>query len=130
MKLDHVGIVTASIEEGTKIWEGLLGLHPLEVTEVGSQKLKVATFDAGGVRVELLQPLGEGSPISKFLATRGGGLHHICFQVEDIAATLSGLREKGVMMIDESPRPGVTAKKIAFLHPRSMGGVLIELCEK
>ncbi len=130
MKLDHIGIVTTSIEEGAKIWEGFLGFHPLEVTEVESQKLKVATFDADGVRVELLQPLGEGSPVSKFLATRGGGLHHICFQVEDIAATLSGLRGKGVMMIDESPRPGVSAKKIAFLHPRSMGGVLIELCEK
>jgi len=97
---------------------------------VEAQKLKVATFDAGGVGVELLQPLGEGSPVSKFLATRGEGLHHICFQVEDIAATITKLRGEGVVMIDESPRPGVTAKKIAFLHPRSMGGVLIELSEK
>ena len=130
MKLDHIGIVTASIEEGRRVWAGLLGLHPLEVAEEGSQKLRVATFDAGGVRIELLQPTGEGSPVSKFLATRGGGLHHLCFQVEDIAAAITKLKGEGVEMIDESPRPGVTARRIAFLHPRSMGGVLIELCER
>lgn len=130
MKLEHVGIAMRSIEEGAKIWEGILGLTPEAITEVESQKVRVAIFDAGGVKIELLEPLGDDGPIARFLEKKGEGLHHLCFEVKEIEKLLKDLKSKGIKLIDEVPRSGASAKKIAFLHPGSIHGVLIELCEK
>jgi len=92
--------------------------------------VKVALLDAGGVKIELLEPIGEESPIAKFLKKRGEGLHHICFEVRDIETILSALKKKEVKLIDESPRQGAFSRKVVFLHPSSSQGVLVELCEK
>ena len=130
MKLEHIGIAMRSIEEGAKIWEGILGFTPEAIIEVKSQKVRVAIFDAGGVKIELLEPLGDNGPIARFLEKKGEGLHHLCFEVKDIEKLLKDFKSKGIKLVDEVPRSGASAKKVAFLHPSSIHGVLIELCEK
>lgn len=130
MKLEHIGIAVRSIEEGAKIWEDVLGLTPEAITEVKSQKVRVAVFDARGVKIELLEPMGDDSPIAKFLEKKGEGLHHLCFEVKNLEKALMDIKSRGIKLVDEVPRRGAFAKKIAFLHPGSIHGVLIELCEK
>lgn len=97
--------------------------------EVADQKVKVACFDLGGMRLELLQPTSDDSPISKFMASRGGGLHHLAFRTEDVQSELDRVRQQGVRLIDETPRTGAGGMKIAFLHPKSTQGVLLELTQ-
>ena len=130
IKIEHIGIAVKNIEEGLKIWEDIFGLRTEKITQVKSQNVKIALIDAGGAKIELLEPTGEKSPIAKFLKKRGEGLHHICFETKDIETTVATLKKKGIMLIDKSPRPGAFSKKIVFLHPSSSQGVLIELCEK
>jgi len=127
--LNHIGIAVRSLDEQRPLYEKALGLEFEGLEEVPSQKVRVAFFRAGETRIELLEPTEEDSPIAKFLEKRGEGLHHMAFTVEDIEARIAELKESGLRMIDESPRPGSHQMKIAFIHPKSTSGVLTELCE-
>jgi methylmalonyl-CoA/ethylmalonyl-CoA epimerase len=130
MKLQHIGIAVKSIDERLKIWRGVLGLHFEMIEDVPRQKVRVAVLDIDGFKIELLEALEEGSTIATFIEKRGEGLHHLCFEVEDIEDMLLKLKQQGVKLIDEVPREGASGKKIAFVHPKDMGGVLIELTQK
>jgi methylmalonyl-CoA/ethylmalonyl-CoA epimerase len=129
MKLDHIGIAVKSIEASLRIWRDMLGLDLVEIKEVPLHGVKIAVLHLGNTNIELLEPLGEQSAVLKSIKDRGEGLHHICFEVDDIAVALKKLKENGIKLIDEMPRKGAEAGKVAFIHPRDMGGVLIELCQ-
>ena len=129
MKIDHLGIATHSLNDGLAFWREALGLELHETEEVAEQKVRVAMLPLGESRVELLEPTSEDSPIAKFLAKRGPGLHHIAVQVEDIVATLDSLKNQGARLIDETPRVGAGGCLIAFVHPATAGGVLLELVQ-
>ncbi|AAL82072.1 methylmalonyl-CoA epimerase [Pyrococcus furiosus DSM 3638] len=128
-KIDHVGIAVKNLEEAIKIWEGL-GLKVEEIEEVPDQKVRVAVIKIGESRIELLEATSEDSPIAKFIEKRGEGIHHIALGVEGIEKKLEELKEKGYRLIDEKPRIGAGGAKIAFIHPKSVTGVLLELCER
>lgn len=125
MKIHHVGIAVKTLER-EKFWQQL-GLKMEGYKEIPEQKVKVAFIPVGDTKIELLEPLGEG-PLSKFLETRGEGIHHIALEVEDIEEVLSTLKAAGVSLIDENPRVGAEGR-IAFIHPKSTGGVLLELVQ-
>ncbi len=129
MKLDHIGIAVNSIDEKLKVWRDILGFELKCIEEVPEQKVRVAVLLTGDTNIELIEPLGDDSTIRKYIDKRGEGLHHLCFEVEDIEEVLSGMKAKGVVLIDEKPRIGASGKKIAFIHPKSTGEVLIELTE-
>ena len=129
MKIDHIGIATNGIDEAARFYLDSLGLQIEHVEEVASQKVRVAMLPLGESRVELLEPTSDDSPISKFLAKRGPGIHHIAVRVQDIRASLAELKEKGARLIDEQPRTGAGGCLVAFIHPSSTGGVLLELVE-
>ena len=126
-RIAHVGIALASIDSQLPFFRDVLGMPPVELAD--SDGARIAAVAAGESLVELLEPENEDSPIGKFLARRGPGIHHICFAVDDLDEMLSRCRSAGVELIDETPRIGAEGKRIAFLHPRSTGGVLIELSE-
>lgn len=130
MKIDHLGIATKSIEESLKFWEKSLGLENVHTEVVEEQKVRVAMLPIGESRVELLEPTSEDSPISKFLEKRGGGIHHIAIEVENIEEALAKLKAEGTRLIDETPRIGAEGCLIAFVHPATTGGVLLELTQK
>ena len=129
MKIDHIGIATNGIDEAAEFYREKLGLSLERVEEVSSQKVRVAMLPLGESRIELLEPIGNDSPISKFLVKRGPGIHHIAVKVENIRASLASLKEKGARLIDEEPRAGAGGCLVAFVHPSSTGGVLLELVE-
>ena len=129
MKINHLGIATRGIDEALKFWENALGLKNVHTETVEDQKVRVAMLPIGESRIELLEPTGEDSPISTFLEKRGGGIHHIAVEVEDIGAALSKLKSEGARLIDESPRIGAEGCLVAFVHPSSTGGVLLELVQ-
>ncbi|MFI5232086.1 MAG: methylmalonyl-CoA epimerase [Gemmatimonadales bacterium] len=126
-RIAHVGIAAASIDALIPFYRDVLALPaaPLE----GSDGARIAGLAAGDSLIELLEPVDAASPIAKYLAKRGPGIHHICFTVDDLDATLARCRRAGITLIDETPRLGAEGKRIAFLHPKSTGGVLIELSE-
>jgi methylmalonyl-CoA epimerase len=136
-KIDHIGIVVHNIEKALQVYEGALGLRLTDVEEVPEQAVRVAFLPVGESKLELLEPLtadtstelSTGGGVAKFLEKRGEGLHHICFEVDDIEATLQDLAVQGIRLIDEQPRQGAHGR-VAFLHPKSAHGVLIELIEK
>ena len=130
MKINHIGIAVKSIEEALKFYTERLGLESMEVVEVPEQKVKVIALQIGESRIELLESTSPDSPIAKFLEKRGEGIHHIAFEVTDIEKRLKELKEKGIRLIDEKPRPGAHNTRIAFIHPKSTQGVLIELVER
>jgi len=130
MKIDHIGIATNGIDDAARFYLESLGLQIEYVEEVASQKVRVAMLPLGESRVELLEPTSVDSPISKFLAKRGPGIHHIAVQVQDIRASMAELKEKGARLIDEQPRTGAGGCLVAFIHPSSTGGVLLELVER
>jgi methylmalonyl-CoA/ethylmalonyl-CoA epimerase len=127
--LNHVGIAVRSIDEQKAYYEQELGAQFESVEEVPSQKVRVAFFKIGDVRLELLEPIDPSSPVQRFLEERGEGLHHLAFTVDDIQARIAELKQSGLRMIDESPRPGSHHMQIAFIHPKSTFGVLTELCQ-
>jgi len=129
-KLEHVGIAVEDLDEALKMYREALGLEPDEVLEVPERGMKIAFFTIGETQLELLASTREGSDIGTFLEKRGPGMHHLAFLVDDVAAALEGLKDKGVRLIDEQPKRGGRGNKIAFLHPKAMGGVLVELCEE
>jgi methylmalonyl-CoA/ethylmalonyl-CoA epimerase len=127
-KIDHIGIAVKSLDAALAVYR-TLGFEPGEVEEVADQKTRVAMLPVGESRLELLEPTEPDSPIGKFLARRGEGMHHVCLQVADVAAEVARLRSAGVRMIDEAPRPGAGGCLVAFVHPTSAGGVLVELSQ-
>jgi len=127
-KIDHLGIAVNSIEEAIPYYENTLGLKCEKIEEVASQKVRTAFFDLGGVHIELLEPTSPDSPVAKFLEAKGPGVHHVAFAANDLLAMLAKAKDSGARLIDETPREGANAKKIAFLHPKSTGGVLTEFC--
>lgn len=129
MKIDHLGIATKGIEDALRFWEGALGLENTHTEIVEDQKVLVAMLPIGESRVELLEPTSDDSPISKFLEKRGGGLHHIAVEVEDIKEVLAKLRAKGMRLIDDEPRIGAEGCLVAFVHPSAANGVLLELVQ-
>lgn len=128
--LDHLGLAVHSLEQASRLYGDVLGLASGGVEEIPDQKVRAAFFQAGHVRIELLEPTGSDSPIAKFLEKRGPGLHHVAYRVADLPATLAALAEAGVRLIDDAPRPGAHGTLIAFAHPASTGGVLIEFCQE
>jgi len=129
MKIDHLGIATKGIDEALKFWSDALGLENIHTETVEDQKVRIAMLPIGESRIELLEPTSEDSPISKFLEKRGGGIHHIAVAVEDIQASLAKLKTQGIRLIDESPRIGAEGCLVAFVHPSSTNGVLLELVQ-
>jgi methylmalonyl-CoA/ethylmalonyl-CoA epimerase len=129
MRIEHIGIATAKLDDALKFWRNALGLEVVHVEEVPEQGVRVALLPVGEPRIELLEPTHDGSPVAKFLAKRGPGIHHVAVRVEDIGATLAQLKAQGARLIDESPRVGAEGCLVAFVHPASAGGVLLELVQ-
>jgi methylmalonyl-CoA/ethylmalonyl-CoA epimerase len=128
-KIDHIGIAVERIENWIGFYRDILGLEYNGSEEVASQKVRVAFLTIGESRIELLEPTSPDSPIAGFLEKRGGGLHHIALKVDDIEEALARHKEAGARLIDETPRTGAHGTRIAFIHPKASGGVLLELCE-
>ena len=129
-KIDHIGIAVNNLKESIKIYRDILGLECKGAEEILDQKVIVATFLVGNVKVELVQPTHLDSSMRKFIDKRGEGMHHIAFMVDNIDKSLKELSEKGVKLIDEKARIGADGARIAFIHPKDMNGVLIELVER
>ena len=128
-KISHIAIVVPELESSMKFWVETLGLPLSHVEHVPDQGVDVAFLPAGESDVELLEPIDEESGVARYLEKRGPGIHHICFEVDDIVATLNKLKENDVPLINEAPTIGTGGKKIAFIHPKGTGGVLVELYE-
>lgn len=127
-QIDHLGIAVKSLDDAIPFYEKSLGLHCHGREEVESQKVKTAFFDCGGVHIELLEPTSPESPIAKFIEKNGEGIHHIAFRTDDITGQLGQAAANGVRLIHEQPFAGAAGKLVAFLHPKSTGGVLTEFC--
>ncbi len=127
-RIDHLGIAVTSLEAAVPLYEKAYGLKCERIEEVPSQKVRTAFFDVGGVHIELLEPMSDDSPIAKFLAKNGEGVHHIAFGTDDIGGQLAQARDAGIRLINEEPVPGAGGKQVAFLHPKSTRGVLTEFC--
>lgn len=130
LKVEHIGIATPSLDEALKFWRDALGLEVKHTETVEEQGVRVAMLPAGEPRIELLEPTGETSPVARFLEKRGPGIHHVAVRVPSIRAALSRLKEEGARLIDEEPRVGAEGCLVAFVHPSSSGGVLLELVER
>jgi methylmalonyl-CoA epimerase len=130
MKISHLGIATKGIDEALKFWQDALGLENVHAEEVAEQKVRVAMLPIGETRIELLEATSEDSPIAKFVEKRGGGIHHIAVEVENIEESLAKLKANGARLIDEQPRIGAEGCLVAFVHPSSAGGVLLELIQE
>ena len=126
-RLDHVGIAVADLAEALAFYRDALGLEVDAPEAVASQRVRAHFIPAGEAALELLEATAADSPIAKYVATRGPGLHHITLRVDDIGATLAQLKDRGVRLIDEAPRPGAHGSLVAFIHPSSAHGVLVEL---
>ncbi len=130
LRVDHIGIAVNSLAEALPFYEGILGIKCQGTEEVAAQKVKVAFLPVGDSELELLESTDPEGPIAKFIASRGQGTQHIALRVDNIAAALAELKEKGVRLIDEKPRYGAGGAQIAFVHPKATGGVLLELSER
>lgn len=129
IKLDHVAIAVADLEAALRDYEAL-GLRPERVEHVPTQKADVAFLDVGGAHIELVAPTDPSSAVAKSLEKRGEGLHHICLEVPDIEKALAALKAKGVALVNPEPVPGAGGSRVAFIHPKAMRGVLVELVQK
>jgi len=129
-KIEHLGIAVRNLEEATKTYEALFGKPAYQSEEVESEGVKTVFFKTGENKIELLGATREDSPIAKYIEKRGEGIHHVAFDVEDIEAEIERLKAEGFRLISETPKDGADNKRIAFLHPKSTHGVLIELCEE
>jgi len=129
-KIDHIGIAVSNLDEAVKLYRDVLGLELHGTEVVPEQKVRVAFLPVGDTEVELLESTSAEGPIAKFIEAKGQGIQHIAFRVDDIEAALEEMKAKGMRLIDDKPRYGAGGAKIAFLHPKSTGGVLIELCER
>ena len=127
--IDHIGIAVADLAEAKRLYGEVFGLPLVFEEEVKTERVQVAAYDGGGPRIELLCSTDPDGPIGRFVEKRGPGIHHVCYRVADVAATLKRLRDEGVRTIDETPRPGAGGCQVAFLHPKGAGGVLVELSQ-
>ncbi len=127
-RVNHIGIAVRSLQERVPLYRAM-GLEPSGGEEIISEMVRVAFFPAGETRIELLEPTTPESPIARFLAKRGEGLHHICLEVDDIRATMAELSAQGFRLLSEEPKAGAHGSQVCFIHPASVGGVLVELCE-
>jgi methylmalonyl-CoA/ethylmalonyl-CoA epimerase len=127
--IDHIGVATDDLDAAVALYEGTLGMPVAHREIVESQGVEAVLLSIGDGHVELLRPLGSDTPIGKYLDNRGPGLHHVAYAVEDIDGVLSKLKEAGIEMIDSQPRIGIRQSRVAFVHPRSTGGVLTEIVE-
>jgi methylmalonyl-CoA/ethylmalonyl-CoA epimerase len=130
MKIDHIGIATRQLKDATALWRDALGLEVDSTEDVDEQGVRIAMLPIGETHIELLEPLTPESPVGKFLDKRGPGIHHIAIRVVDIRAALGQLKEKGARLIDETPRIGAGGCLVAFIHPSSTNGVLLELVQQ
>lgn len=128
--IDHIGIAVRSISKALPLYEGVFGMVNEGVEIVESQGVKVAFLFTGNTRIELLEPLNESSAVAKFIAKRGEGIHHIALEVSDIKERIKEIKDNGIQLIDEEPRPGAHHTQVAFIHPKSVQGVLVEILEK
>jgi len=131
MGVDHVGVAVKNLEEAINVYRDVLGFKLLGVHVLEDRKVRIAFLSTGGeTQIELLEPLGGDSPVAKFLENRGEGIHHIAVKVDDIKGVLEDFKKRGVVLVDEKPRAGAEGRKIAFIHPKSTKGVLLELVMK
>ncbi len=129
-RLEHVAIAVEDLDAAMAVYSAVLGRPDSGRETVESEQVRIAFFDVGETRLELLEPTASDSPVGRFLERRGPGLHHIALQVEDIEAALERCRAAGMTTVGEAPRPGAAGRRVAFLHPAGTGGVLLELCER
>jgi len=128
-RIDHVGVAVEDLDAAIALYEGAFGMPLVHRETVDEQGVEAVLLDVGDGHVELLSPLGPETPVGKFLDRKGAGLHHVAYAVTDIEATLTKLAESGIELIDSEPRTGIRGSRVAFLHPRSTGGVLTEIVE-
>ena len=128
-RIDHIGVAVADLEAAVALHERTYGMPVVHREIVPAQGVEAVLLDVGESHVELLKPLADDTPVGKFLATRGPGLHHVAYQVADVSAALDAARKAGLRLIDETPRTGIRGTQVAFLHPKTAGGVLTELVE-
>jgi methylmalonyl-CoA/ethylmalonyl-CoA epimerase len=126
-RIDHIGVAVSDLESAIALHTGAYGMPLVHRETIAEQGVEAALLDVGESHVELLAPLAEDTPVGRFLAAHGPGLHHVAYAVEDVAAALAHLREQGLRLIDETPRTGIRGSQVAFLHPKSAGGVLTEI---
>lgn len=128
-RIDHIGIAVESLSAAKALYGEVFGLKLVFEEEVPTEKVRVAAYDGGGMRIELLESTTPDGPIGRHLASRGPGIHHVCYRVDDIRATLDRLAAAGVRLIDTAPRPGAGGCQVAFIHPKGAGGVLVEISQ-
>jgi methylmalonyl-CoA/ethylmalonyl-CoA epimerase len=128
-KIEHLGIAVANLEEAEARWTQLLGVSPYRREEVPTEGVRTAFFQVGPNKIELLEAMHDESPIAKFIAKRGEGIHHTAFSVSDIKLEMSRLQEQGYRLLSDAPRPGAENMWVCFLHPKEANGVLVELCQ-
>ncbi|MCB0492554.1 MAG: methylmalonyl-CoA epimerase [Cyclobacteriaceae bacterium] len=129
-KIEHIGIAVKNMEESNRLFSKLLGKEPYKIEEVASEGVRTSFFDVGGVKIELLEATNADSPIAKFIEKKGEGVHHLAFAVDDINKSIAAKVEEGFRVINDNPKSGADNKIIAFLHPKSTNGVLVELCQE
>jgi methylmalonyl-CoA/ethylmalonyl-CoA epimerase len=129
-KIEHIGIAVKDINSANKIYQKLLGYEHYKTEEVASEGVKTSFFTCGESKIELLEASSQDSPIAKFIAKKGEGIHHIAFAVSDIKAEVKRLKEEGFVVLNEEPKKGADNKWVVFLHPKSSNGVLVELCQE
>jgi methylmalonyl-CoA epimerase len=128
-RVAHIAVAVRSVEEASRFFEQVLGLRCERTVVVETEKAKVAFFPLGETEIELVEGIGKGNPLERFLEKRGEGIHHICLEVANLDETMGQLREAGVPLLDETPRPGADDTRVAFIHPKGAHGILIELVE-
>ena len=128
-QINHIGIAVRSLDAHIPFYRDVLGFQMAEIEEVPDQKVRVAMFKVGEVNIELLEPTSEESPIAKFIEKKGEGMHHIAYESDSISNELQNLQDKAIQMIDQQPRAGAHGSQIAFIHPKSSGKVLTEICQ-
>ena len=128
-KIEHIGIAVKNLEKANTLYESLLGLSNYKTEQVESEGVRTSFFKVGDSKIELLEATNNQSPIAKFIAKRGEGIHHIAFKVDDIKAEINRLEKEGFTVINKEPKPGADNKLVAFLHPKNTCGVLVELCQ-
>ncbi|WP_298478394.1 methylmalonyl-CoA epimerase [uncultured Maribacter sp.] len=129
-KIEHIGIAVKSLEKSNDLYEKLLGTPSYKEEEVVSEGVKTSFFKTGPNKIELLEATKEDSPIAKFIAKKGEGIHHIAFEVEDIVAEIARLKAEGFIVLNDVPKKGADNKLVAFVHPKTTNGVLLELCQE
>ena len=128
-RIDHIGVAVADLDAALALHERTYGMPAVHRETIAAQGVEAVLLDVGENHVELLRPLADDTPVARFLAKRGPGLHHVAYQVADIEGTLARLREQGIRLIDEAPRAGIRGSRVAFLHPRATSGVLTEIVQ-